>query len=239
MKYIVTVLVVFLVITSCTSEKKKNEEQKQQSGVHKVVVQEVLHVNAYSYIRAVENGQEKWIAAPTTVAEVGATYYYGKAMEMNNFESKELGKNFGTVYFVERISKSAEEATMPLTENPHANNTIPEPTKPVIEKKEIKVEKLTNGISIGELLKNKEKYNNTIVTLKGEVTKYNASIMNFNWFHVQDGSDFEGEFDLTVTTAATVKAGDIVTFKGKVTLNKDFGAGYFYKIIVENAEIIK
>ena len=237
MRYIASVLVVFLMITSCTSEKKKDEQQ--QSGVHKVVAQEVLHVNAYSYIRVIENGNENWIAAPTTPVEIGKTYYYGKAMEMKNFESKELGKTFGTVYFVERISKSAEEATMPLTENPHANNPIPEPTKPVIEKKEIKVEKLTNGISIGELLKNKEKYNNTIVTLKGEVTKYNASIMNFNWFHVQDGSDFEGEFDLTVTTAATVKVGDVVTFKGKVTLNKDFGAGYFYKIIVENAEIIK
>jgi len=237
MRYIASVLVVLLMITSCTSEKKK--EEQPQLGVHKVVVQEVLHVNAYSYIRVIENGQENWIAAPTTSVEIGKTYYYGKAMEMKNFESKELGKTFGTVYFVERISKSAAEATMPLTENPHANSTIPEPTKPVIEKKEIKVEKLANSISIAELLKNKEKYNNTVVTLKGEVTKYNADIMKLNWFHVQDGSDFEGEFDLTITTSEVVKEGDIVIFKGKVTLNKDFGAGYFYKIIVENAEIIK
>jgi len=237
MKYIASVLIVFLMITSCTSEKKKDEQQ--QSGVHKVVAQEVLHVNAYSYIRVIENGNENWIAAPTTPVEIGKTYYYGKAMEMKNFESKELGKTFGTVYFVERISENEVEATIPLTENPHAEKNTPEATKPTIEKKEVSVKGLANGISIAELLKNKEKYNNTIVTLKGEVTKYNASIMNFNWFHVQDGSDFEGEFDLTVTTAATVKVGDVVTFKGKVTLNKDFGAGYFYKIIVENAEIIK
>jgi hypothetical protein len=63
--------------------------------------------------------------------------------------------------------------------------------------------------------------------------------MNVNWFHIQDGSDFNGEFDLTVTSTEEVKIGDIITLQGKVTLNKDFGAGYFYNIIVENATLIK
>jgi hypothetical protein len=31
--------------------------------------------------------------------------------------------------------------------------------------------------------------------------------------------------------------GDVVVFNGKVTLNKDFGAGYKYSVILEEARI--
>jgi len=235
MRLFFPLLLLFVVLASCDSSKKTDESK--QSAVHKVIAQEVLHINEYSYIRVLEEGQENWIAAPTTPVEIGKTYYYGKSMEMKNFESKDLGKTFETVYFVEKISENAEEATIPLAENPHPQN--PEATKPTIEKKEVTVEATTNGISIAELFKNKEKYNNTVVTLKGEVTKYNPAIMGVNWFHMQDGTDFNGEFDLTVTTATEVKIGDVVTIQGKVALNKDFGAGYLYAIIVEEATLIK
>ena len=139
---------------------------------------------------------------------------------------------------MEKISESPEDASVPLTVNPHPQKMETEATKPIIEKKEIAVEAAANGISIAELFKNKEKYNNTVVTIKGEVTKYNPAIMGVNWFHMQDGTDFNGEFDLTVTTAAELKIGDVVTIQGKVALNKDFGAGYVYNIIVENATLV-
>ena len=32
------------------------------------------------------------------------------------------------------------------------------------------------------------------------------------------------------------KVGDVVTVEGKVTLDKDFGHGYFYEIIIEEAD---
>ena len=80
-------------------------------------------------------------------------------------------------------------------------------------------------------------YNNKTVRIKGKVVKYNPAIMNVNWLHIQDGTDFNGEFDLTVTTKAEVNVNDIVIIEGTVALNKDFGAGYTYAIIVENASI--
>lgn len=237
MRLFLSFLLLFVILTSCDSSKKPDDTN--QPTTHKVIAQEVLHVNQYSYIRVLEDGEESWIAAPTTPVTIGNTYYYGKTMEMKNFESKDLGKTFETIYFVERISETEEEATTPLTENPHPQSTAAEATKPVIEKKEIAVEAIANGISIAELFKNKEKYNNTVVTLKGEVTKYNPAIMGMNWIHMQDGTEFNGEFDLTVTTAAELKIGDVVTIQGKVALNKDFGAGYVYGIIVENATLVK
>jgi ribosomal protein S17 len=73
--------------------------------------------------------------------------------------------------------------------------------------------------------------------LKGKVTKVNNQIMNRNWIHIQDGSSSDKTIDLTVTTNNEVKLGDVVVVKGTITLSKDFGAGYFYDIIMESATV--
>jgi len=36
-----------------------------------------------------------------------------------------------------------------------------------------------------------------------------------------------------------MQVGDVVTFEGVITLDKDFGAGYFYKVIMEEAVLVK
>ena len=212
--------------------------------MHQGIVQDVLHVKEYSYILVLENGQEKWLAAPITNVQKGGSYYYNKTMEMQNFESKELNKTFETIYFIEKISATEEDVKSPLTANPHPSmlpnqqTATTEAAKPVIVKKDVNVAASEGTISIAELFKNRESYNNTVVRLRAEVTKYNPAIMNVNWLHMQDGTEYNGEFDLTVTTAATVKIGDVITIEGKVALNKDFGAGYIYNIIIENAAIL-
>ena len=71
--------------------------------------------------------------------------------------------------------------------------------------------------------------------IKGQVTKYTPAVMGKNWIHIQDGSDFNGKFDLTVTSLNDVKVGDVVTLEGKISLNKDLGYGYFFDVIMEDA----
>ena len=56
---------------------------------------------------------------------------------------------------------------------------------------------------------------------------------------MQDGTSNSGEFDFTATTADEVKVGDVITIEGIITLDKDFGAGYFYNIIMENGKVIE
>ena len=73
--------------------------------------------------------------------------------------------------------------------------------------------------------------------ISGIVTKYNEAIMNTNWIHIQDGSGDNGTFDLTVTSATKVSVGETIVVKGIVTLDKDFGAGYKYEVIIENASV--
>ncbi|WP_242084878.1 hypothetical protein [Aestuariivivens sediminis] len=235
MKYYLSIALFGLLLVSCKNETKT--EASNTSDVHKVIAQEVYHVSEYTYIRGLEEGSEKWIAGPTTNIKVGETFYYDKSMEMPNFQSKELNKTFEMVYFVEHISQTKEGLDRPMVSGTNMTGTGSQRT--TVERKDIKIEASESTITIEELLKNKEAYNNKVVRLKGEVTKYNPAIMNVNWIHIQDGSEFNGEFDLTVTTTAEVRVGDVVTVEGKVTLNKDFGAGYKYDIIIENATRIK
>ena len=62
-------------------------------------------------------------------------------------------------------------------------------------------------------------------------------IMNRNWIHIQDGT--ADNHDLTITSQESIPLGHVVTFEGTVSLNKDFGAGYRYDLIIEDAVILR
>ena len=88
------------------------------------------------------------------------------------------------------------------------------------------------------MFENKQNYAGKKIKIKGEVTKFSSGIMGKNWVHFQDGTAFEGAYDLMVTSQENVLVGDVVVFEGIITLDKDFGAGYFYKVIMEDAVIV-
>jgi len=79
------------------------------------------------------------------------------------------------------------------------------------------------------------------VTVHARIVKFSPSIMGTNWLHVQDGtgSGASATQDLVITTNEAAKAGDTVLVTGTVRTDKDFGAGYFYKVMVENAKLQK
>ncbi len=76
-----------------------------------------------------------------------------------------------------------------------------------------------------------------VVNVRGKVVKFSAMIMGKNWIHLQDGTGTPGSNDLTVTTADTAKIGDTILVSGKITLNKDFGGGYKYGVIMEDGKV--
>jgi len=61
--------------------------------------------------------------------------------------------------------------------------------------------------------------------------------MDKTWLHIMDGTGGEGTNDLAVTTDAVASVGDIVVVNGELAVDKDFGFGYKYDIIIENAEV--
>jgi len=107
-----------------------------------------------------------------------------------------------------------------------------------IEKMNVKVEPCEGCITISNLIANKQSFSGKVIKVKGRVTKFNPEIMGKNWVHVQDGSEFNGGFDLTITTNDRVSVGDTLTFEGKIALDKDFGYGYFYSILMEEGKTV-
>ena len=94
------------------------------------------------------------------------------------------------------------------------------------------------GKTIKEIYAEKEQLGGKEVVVRGKVVKVNASIMGKNWLHVRDGYSTDKTGDLTVTTPGVLpKPGDTVLVTGKVSLNKDFGMGYQYDVIIEDAEV--
>jgi hypothetical protein len=154
---------------------------------------------------------------------------------MSNFESKELNRKFPEVYFLEGVRTTPEKQQAVPAVTKDSNYTA----KVVVEKKDIKVAPAAGGITIEKIYASKQQYAGKTVKITGEVTKFNAGIMNKNWIHIQDGTESAGKFDFTATTDGEVKVGDKVTLEGKIVLDKDFGYGYFYEVLMEDAKVIK
>jgi len=72
----------------------------------------------------------------------------------------------------------------------------------------------------------------------GKVVKGTSGVLGRNWLHLRDGSGSEAtqDFDLIATTEATVQL-DVVTIQGAVTVDKDLGSGYAYKVLIEDAKV--
>ena len=96
----------------------------------------------------------------------------------------------------------------------------------------------TKARTIAAVYKDKTTLAGKEVRVQGKVVKVNNNIMGRNFLHVQDGTGDATSNNLTVTSTETAKVGDNVTITGRVVLNKDFGAGYTYPLLVEEAAIV-
>jgi hypothetical protein len=247
MKYIIVAALAILMMSACQPGKNSQALAQGNNDVHKVMVKEVLQTSSYTYLLVTENSTESWLALPKMQASPGETYYYKNGFKMTDFESKELGKKFESVYFLETISTTPEIATRVSDSNPHAAmyQQLTDTAAPaqysaqvVVTKEEVNLQPAEQGITVAQLLANKEKYSGKTIRIKGKVTKFNAKIMGKNWIHIQDGTEFSGKFDLTATTDIEVTVGETITVEGIVALNKDFGYGYSYEVLLENAKLI-
>jgi len=231
-KLLIVLSSIILIVTACNKEEEpKQVAATKNMNVHQIVVEETIQVSGYTYIKAKEGDKDYWMAVTTIDVKNGETLYYEGSMEMKNFESKELKRKFDSILFVESVDRIPPA---------NAGNGIKaSPQKPTIEKENISIPAAAGGATIAQIFSNVNAYANKIVKVKGKVVKVNNGIMKTNWVHIQDGTSAGSDFDLTVTTNDLVNVGDIVTFEGSLVLNKDFGYGYSYKVLLENAKANK
>jgi hypothetical protein len=199
-------------------------------------VLEIKDVDSYTYLRLKTKDGETWAAVSKAAIKTGAKVTIDNAMVIDNFESKTLKKTFPTIIFGSLRGATGSSAVGGNdTANPHSN--LAEST----DAGEIHVPKAsgTNAYTVAEIVKKAAELKEKPVLLRGKIVKYNANIMGVNWIHLRDGSGSAADNtnDLLVTTKSPAKTGDVVLVKGIVRTDKDFGAGYTYKVLIENATV--
>ena len=216
---------------SSAESPQMNQNMSPLSG--KVV--ESMDSGGYTYVNIENAGKKTWVAVPKTPVKVGQNMSFQPGMVMNNFQSKTLNRTFEAIVFSGGVIGQQETGSVSAP----AEHTPPK----IAADKTIKVEKAsgTDAYTVAELYEKSSSLNKKIVVVRGEVVKFSANIMGKNWIHIQDGSGdpSKGTNDILVTTSGSAKAGDIVTAKGTLYKDKDFGSGYKYSVIVEEASIKK
>ena len=237
MKNLIMLILTFTVLLVGCNSKANKSEVTVPEGITRIEVIEHLNGGGYIFIKGNVNDSKVWIAVREMPVEKGGIYYFKDPMEMRDFKSKSLNRTFESILFVSKLSKNVDGSA-------ESNNSMPGMmsghSKPKASaESNIDVTPLKDGETIELIVKEKAELVGKIVKFRGVVTKYNSQIMGKNWLHIQDGTSFGKTTDITVTSDQTAKVGEEIVIEGILVLDKDFGAGYLYDVIIENAKLIR
>ena len=218
-------------LSQAPSPEKASHDDTLFSG--KVV--ETMNGGGYTYVSIEKNGKKIWVAVPMTEVKVGQEITFQPGSEMGDFTSKTLGRSFENIIFSSGIASPRGSA----------GSAIPSPSTkaavPSIEK--ITVEKASgpDAYTVGEIYEKRAALNGKHVVLNGKVIKVSEGIMGKNWIHVRDGTgdSTKKTHNLVATSDDLPAVGEVVTVQGTVSMDRDFGSGYKYNVIIEKAGVSK
>jgi hypothetical protein len=222
-------------------------------------VLESISTAGYTYLRLKTASGEEWAAISGDAVAVGSAVTIAVSMRAENFESKSLNRTF------ERLSMGAlapaeasASARPPESATLLSSHAQPAPVTPPggmpaghpalgADRSLAGPEQLlpradgARGRTVAEVWKQSGELKDTQVAVRGRVVKSLTAIMGRNWLHLRDGSGSAatGDDDITVTTTATVAVGDVVVVTGTIRVNRDFGSGYSYPVLIEDATVAK
>ena len=205
-------------------------------------VLETMDAAGYTYVQVDTGTETFWAAAPQFAVKVGDDVVVPEGMPMPNFSSKTLDRTFDMVYFVPSVLVGGAESLAAQMPPGHVPVVDGEPVKgkTTVETTDVDLSGITvaeGGQTVGDIYAKKAELNGKPVKVRGKVVKFSPQIMGKNWIHIQDGTGEAGANDLTVTTSAEANTGDTVLISGTLTTDKDFGYGYAYDVIIEEAEV--
>ena len=198
-------------------------------------VLETMDSGGYTYVRVDTGTREIWAAGPVTPMKVGDEVSIATGMEMRGFASNTLGKTFDSIYFVTSFGAGGADAHAGTEQEMPAGH--PKVADAPTEVDLTGIAKAEGGLNVAEVWEQRSDLAGTDVVVRGRVVKFTGGVMNRNWVHIRDGSGGDGTNDLTVTTQQKVQVGDEVLVSGKAAVDKDFGAGYKYGILLEQATL--
>jgi hypothetical protein len=220
-------------------------------------VQETMDGGGYTYV-LLKNGAEKvWVAIPLMKVTVGQELDLVPGYELKNFTSKGLNRKFDRIIFSAgvdgkkvRLSPSAIKMAHAGVPMPQPGAKAPAPAAPAPPKAAsaraipisialVAKAKGPNSYTIAQLYAKKAKLEKKPIVVRGRVIKVTTRILKRNWIHIEDGSGTSAKKnnDLILTTHDLPKEGDLVTVRGTLYNNIDFGSGYRYSLIVQDARV--
>jgi hypothetical protein len=230
--------------------------QPATTGTFTGRVLETMDSGGYTYLKLSTADGERWAAVSPAAVKVGGQVSIVNAFVVDDFEARSLGRKFDHIIFgtLGATRPGSPHGDGAMAASPHGDGTIPVAphgggAMPVAphggnrEKMEDagSIPKLegAEGRTVAEVWAQRLERKDKPVAVRGKVVKFNGGIMGRNWLHLQDGTGSEeaSNFDLTVTTHDDATVGDVVVVRGVVHVDADFGAGYTYPVIVEDATI--
>jgi len=213
---------------------------------------ERLDASNYSYLRIASSEGEIWAAVPQTAIEPGADVTIENPMAVDQFESKTLNRKFDQIFFG-TLASGKSAALQPLAAHGGSGAVSKDEMETMrqqhggvaanISSEPIKVDKApgAEGKTVAEIFEQRSQLSNQRIAVRGKVVKISMNIMGKNWIHLRDGTGQResNTDDITVTTQETASVGDIVLIKGKISTDRDFGMGYSYPVMIEDAQLIK
>jgi hypothetical protein len=212
-------------------------------------VLEVLDVGAYTYLRLKTADGETWAAVNKSPVKVGSEVTIHDPALMENFESKALNRTFPTIIFGTLGVEAAIEPAAAAADAhgaAHAGTSLGQMHAGIPKAADVDVVMVAkaegpSGRTVAEVNADRLALKDKPVTIRAKVVKVNANVMGKTWVHLRDGSGSgaDGSNDLLATSQDEPAVGDIVVARGVVKTDADFGAGYAYKVLVEDASFQK
>jgi len=202
----------------------------QDPGRFAGVVTQTMDVREYTYAEIDTGDGLVWVAGPITKLAVGDTVEVPSGIRMVDFRSTAMNRTFDEIHLVHTIRvKSGEgggKASAARAADAGAGADVSG------------IERVEGGRTVGEVIADRASLSGQEVAVRGKVTKINTGILGRNWLHLADGSvGPDGEQDLMVTTKDVAEVGSTVVVRGAVATDQDFGYGYRYSVLIENAAV--
>jgi hypothetical protein len=249
-KYALAALALSLLVPLAGCSKSADEPAAENAalatpvppGMVRGEVLETMNAGGYTYVFMDTGQDQRWIAALETPVAVGDIVQTDQGMAMNGFTSKTLNRTFNVVYFVSSLQNLSGGSQPPAQASgempaghPDVSGGAAVPAVAAIPD----IEAVEEGKNIAYIYANKDELAGNEITLRGKVVKYNPGILGWNFIHIQDGSGdaAAGNNDLIVTTKADTAVGETIVLTGNIVLDKDFGAGYSYPVLLEDASV--
>jgi hypothetical protein len=254
--------VLAFIILLLTPAPNQAADAPAHGGVLTGTVLETMNGAGYTYVHLETADATIWVALPESSVETGKTVSLLPGMVMQDFHSNAFDRTFDSIVFSPGLADNQTAGAPGAQANKEGGNAfaaavaaergaVQQQIPPqsggsqaaIVPFSETSVEKAQgeHAYTVAELYAKAKELDGSVVRVRGQVVKFNTNIMGRNWVHVQDGSGdpVNNTHDLVITTSQEVTLQQVVTLEGTVAAAKDFGAGYAYEVLLEQATIVE